>query len=327
MSSMVDAVRIGQPRWSWFIAGILVALLVAGMSIPGLRRSLEVPEPASAVAHQRMAVGLAPYSDSLAKSKAVTQHTERLVAERSIAVPDALAGRKIIHTASLEMVVQHPAEVADRIAAVAENLGGYIVRVEDGGEDSTAATLSVRVPAAKYQEARSKVRELGVRVENERIDSQDVTSQYVDQDANLRNLKAEEAQYLGILKQATTVKDMLAVSEKLSEVHGQIEQQQAEFNALAQETETVAMTIALRSEAEAQVFGLNWRPGYRIKMALRDGLEGIANYATAMAAILFYLPAVLLWSVTILIALGLAFKMVTWIGLRWFGWKATRASA
>ena len=46
-----------------------------------------------------------------------------------------------------------------------------------------------------------------------------------------RNLKAEEQQYLLILKQAKTVKDKLDVSEKLSDVRGQTEQQQAEFNA------------------------------------------------------------------------------------------------
>ena len=45
-----------------------------------------------------------------------------------------------------------------------------------------------------------------------------------------------------ILKQANSVKDMLAVTEHLSEVRGQIEQQQAEFNALSRQIETVALT-------------------------------------------------------------------------------------
>jgi Domain of unknown function (DUF4349) len=163
-------------------------------------------------------------------------------------------------------------------------------------------------------------------VVNERIDAQDVTRQYVDQDANLRNLRAEEAQYLMILKQANTVKDMLAVSEKLSEVRGQIEQQQSEFNALSQQIETVAITISLRTEAEAQVFGLNWRPLYQLKLALRDGLESVANYATAMTTILFYLPAVLLWLGTILMGIVGGWRIVLWMGRRWFGWKATETA-
>jgi hypothetical protein len=185
--------------------------------------------------------------------------------------------------------------------------------------------LTIRVPAARFEEARAEIHKLGLRVESEKIDAQDVTRQYVDQDANLRNLHAEEAQYLAILKQASTVKDMLLVSEKLSEVRGQIEQQQAEFNARSQQIETVALTISLRTEAEAQVFGLNWRPGYQLKLALRDGLESLATYATAMASILFYLPAVLLWVGTFLAGGIASWRVVRWIGRRWFGWKPGEA--
>jgi hypothetical protein len=143
----------------------------------------------------------------------------------------------------------------------------------------------------------------------------------VDQDATIRNLRAEEAGYLAIMKQATTVKDMVAVTEQLSAVRGQIEEQQAEFNALSRQIETVSIAISLRTEAEEQVFGLNWRPGYQIKVALRDGLESIANYATAMTTLLFYLPAVVLWVGTILIGALASWRLVRWAGTRWFGWK------
>ena len=43
---------------------------------------------------------------------------------------------------------------------------------------------------------------------------------------------------------------MLAVTEHLSEVRGQIEQQQAEFNALSRQIETVALTISLTNWPE-----------------------------------------------------------------------------
>jgi len=240
--------------------------------------------------------------------------------------PDAVTGRKIIRTSSLEMVVQHPAEMADRIAALIEDLGGYLVSADDGGQNATTAMLTIRVPAARFEQARAEIRKLGLRVESEKIDAQDVTRQYVDQDASLRNLRAVEAQYLAILKQASTVKDMLAVNEKLSETRGQIEQQQAEFNALSQQIETVALTISLRSEAEAQVFGLNWRPAYQLKLALRDGLQSLATYATAMMAILFYLPVMLLWVGTIIIAALGGWRLMRWVGRRWFGWNAHEAA-
>jgi hypothetical protein len=96
------------------------------------------------------------------------------------------------------------------------------------------------------------------------------------------------------------VKDTLEVSDKLNEVRGAIEERQAEFEALSKQVETVAINITLRAEADAQVFGLNWRPLYQVKIAAREGLGGLADYAASMTAFVFYLPTVLLWLFTIL---------------------------
>jgi len=309
------------------------------VAVPNLNRSREFADRASATGRQQMARSESvDYYMTLTRAKQAVPNIPRDAPSSdeptgaapriaaSLAAPDASSGRKIIRTSSLEMIVQHPAEMAGRITAIVENLGGYVVSADSGGQNATSGTLTIRVPAARFEQARMEIRKLGLRVENEKIEAADVTQQYVDQDARLRNLRAEEGQYLTILKQAATVKDMLAVSEKLSEVRGQIEQQQAEFNALSQQIESVAITISLRTEAEAQVFGLNWRPLYQIKLALRDGLDSVATYATTMTTILFYLPALLLWVGTILIG-GLAgWRLVRWVG-RWLGWKDPEASA
>jgi len=238
------------------------------------------------------------------------------------AFPDNDKNRKMVRTSSLELVVAKPAEAADKIRALAEHMGGFLVSSEvRGDKEVSGGTLTIRVPAARFEEARAEIRKLGLRVESERIDAQDVTRQYVDQESNLRNLRAEESQYLLILKQARTVKDTLEVSEKLSAVRGQIEQQQAEFEALSKQIETVAITVSLRAEAEARVFGLNWRPLYQMKLALRDGLDGLADYASTMTAIVFLLPTIALWLATIMVGGVVGWRTVRWVGRRWFGWK------
>jgi hypothetical protein len=254
---------------------------------------------------------------SLVLQDSAAMKAESLAAPAAPSAPDE---RKIIRTSSLDMIVQHPADVADQIAAMAEGLGGYLVSSEGGGQKATSGTLTIRVPAAKFEEARAAIRKLGVRVESEKLQADDVTRQYVDQEASLRNLHAEEAQYLAILKRAGSVKDMLNVTEELSGVRGQIEQQQAEFNALSKQVETVALSVSLRTEVEAPVSWLNWRPAYQLKLALHDGLESVADYATVMIGILFYLPATLLWVGTILVAMIIGWRMVRWVGRRWFGW-------
>lgn len=244
------------------------------------------------------------------------------VVNREQSESEGESDRKMVRTNTLDLVVLRPSESAEKIRALAEQNGGFLVSSEvRGGPDATVANLAIRVPVARYEQVRNAIRTLGLRVEAERVEAQDVTRQYTDQDANLRNLKAEEQQYLQILKQAKTVKDTLDVSEKLSEVRGQIEQQQAEFNALSKQIETVLLNVSLRSEAEARVMGLNWRPLYQIKMAVRDGLDGLANYLSTMTSVLFFLPTVILWMATIILAGLVAWKILRWIAHRWFGWK------
>jgi hypothetical protein len=152
----------------------------------------------------------------------------------------------------------------------------------------------------------------GLKVESEKLETQDVTKQYVDLRARLRNLHAQESQYLGILKQAKTVKDTVEVSDKLNEVRLQIDQQQAEFDTLSKQVETVALTISLHAEAEARIFGLHWRPLYQLKLAAREGIDGVGDYAASMAWFVFYIPAILLWLATILICAAFAWRILRW---------------
>ena len=224
---------------------------------------------------------------------------------------ESLTERQVVRTSSIDLLVKSPAEEADKIRALTEHVGGFLVRLQtNGARDATNATLTIRVPVARFEEVGAEIRKLGMRVESERMEAEDVTRQYIDQQARLRNLHAQEAQYLTILKLAKTVKDTLEVSEKLNGVRGEIEQQQTEFETLSKQVETVAMTVSLRTEAQANVFGVQWRPSYELKIAAMQGLEGLADYASSMFSLLFYLPAILLWLATILSGAALGWKLL-----------------
>lgn len=270
------------------------------------------------------------WHQSISKARLVTVHEQQIHAAESVepriagflspppfssavAQQEPDADRKMVRTGFLDLIVQRPAEIAEKIRRMAETLGGFLVESQLGGDqEATRGSLTIRVPASRFEEARAEIRKLSVRVQSERIEAQDVTRQFVDQEANLRNLRAEEGQYLEILKAARTVKDTLDVSEKLSQVRGQIEQQQAEFETLSKQIETAAISISLESEAEARVFGMNWRPLYHVKLALREGLDGLANYASTMTALVFLLPTVLLWLATIIVVCAMGWKALGW---------------
>ena len=232
--------------------------------------------------------------------------------------------RKMIRTASMDLVVKRPVEIADKIRVLTEQAGGFLVSSEtNGGENASSASLTIRVPTGKFEEVRAQIANLGVQIQSEKLEAEDVTKQYVDLSARLRNYRAQETQYLGILKQAKNVKDIVDVSEKLNGVRLEIEQQQAEFDALSKQIETVALTITLRAEADTQVFGLRWRPLYQLKVAARDGLDGVGEYAAAMAAFIFYIPTILLWLATIVFIVVIVWRIFRRVRLVLAKGKAT----
>ena len=295
----------------WLITAVLVALY-AGLIEPRQRWH--------GIAMQK-ATGLAAVAGELSPASP-QKLAMTLSAPEQDTGPDvtkATEDRKLVRNANLHLIVKSPAQASERIITLAQNAGGFLVSSEiNGGSDAPSASMTVRVPVASFDQVRTRVRQLGLRVESESIEAQDVTKQYVDHEARLRNLRAQEAQYLGILRKAATVNDTLEVSDKLNGVRGAIEEKQAEFEALSKQVEMVAMTITLRAEADTQVFGLHWRPLYQLKIAAREGLDGLGDYAASMASFIFYLPTILLWLFTILVGAAIAWRILRWAARTFF---------
>lgn len=326
MSAITESLKHGNRLWVSIAVLSGVLLLAAAFSMPKAHRQVAMqasPGSLAATDHLYATSRL----ENLALSDSAPVSLQRAVAGaelKTAAQPsEQSADRKIVRTGALELTVKSPADAADQIRRMAESMGGYLETAQIGGtKEVPTADVTIRVPAARFEDAKAQIRKLATRVESEKTDARDVTRQYVDMEARLRNLRAEEAQYLTIMKSAYKVTDLLEVEQKLSEVRGQIEQQQAEFQTLSKQVETGAITISLRTLADTQVFGLNWRPLYQLKLALRNGLDALADYATTMAAILFYVPVILAWTVTILFAAVIGWRALRWTGRRFFDWPS-----
>ena len=317
MSTIAAHWKSGTPHWAKFVVIAGGALLLAFAAIPNLMRSRIPAEEVRSLSQLRTALVLQQKAET-GGTTSVSLPTRGLTGaqEESAApggAPSATTDRKIVRTGALELTVLDPAVSAEKIRLIAESMGGYLESAQVGGtKEAPFANITIRVPASQFERAKAGIRKLAVRVDNEMISAQDVTRQYVDMEARIRNLHAEEAQYLTIMKSAYKVDDLLEVSQKLSEVRGQIEQQQAEFKTPSKQVETVAITVTQRAVADAQVFGLTWRPLYQLKVAVRDGLDAMADYATTMTAILCYVPVILAWSLTLLFGGVLGWRLFRW---------------
>ena len=224
-----------------------------------------------------------------------------------------LTDRQVVRSGTLEIIAADPLLAADQLRNLATRLSGFVVSSKISGSDERmqSAEVIVRIPAARYDEMRAEVRAVARSVEQDAVEARDVTREYVDQQALLRNAHAEEEQYLVILKRATSIKDVLEVTSKLAEVRSHIDELQTALNSLHNQVEMSLLTVNVTAMADAQVFGIRWRPLYKAKLSVRDALSAMAAYGDSMMELVVNLPVIAIWAFTIV-----AFLKVGWIAVR-----------
>lgn len=142
------------------------------------------------------------------------------------AVPQV--GPQVIQTASMRLAIAHGSfeDKIDDAHAIVDSYGGFVVNsTASQGSDKrlVEGTLDLRIPAESYGEALSRLRQLG-KVESLEESGQDVSQEFVDLNARIRQLRAVEAQLLHLLQQANDVPAALAVQNQLSQVQLDLEQ-------------------------------------------------------------------------------------------------------
>jgi len=103
------------------------------------------------------------------------------------------------------------------------------------------------------------------------------------------------------------------VSSKLAEVRGRIDGLEGDLRFLHHQVEMSLLTINIHAVAQAQVFGLHWRPLNEAKVSLRGALGGMADYADDMVTLFLNLPVVAIWVLTFV-----ALIKIGWMVLRVF---------
>jgi predicted transcriptional regulator len=173
--------------------------------------------------------------------------------------------RMIIKTGRLNLVVKDVLDTAKKIGKFAEENGGWVVSSNISEyEKVPSGSITVRVPAEKFDEAKEYFRSLAVKVTNESVQSQDITEEYVDLQSKLRNLEATEAQLLEIMKRSGTVNEILQVYRELANVRQQIEQIKGKMQYLEQSVRMSSITVNLALSEELLPIppSEKWKPKY-----------------------------------------------------------------
>ena len=144
-----------------------------------------------------------------------------------------LSEQKIIYSADVTVETLEFDKALDALDQMISELGGFAESANvsgnsrygsDGAVQITdrAAYYTIRVPADRFREALDRTGSIG-NVISATEDAQNVTSQFIDQEARQTSLEVQEQRLLELLAQAADVDTLVTLEARLSEVRYEIE--------------------------------------------------------------------------------------------------------
>jgi len=208
---------------------------------------------------------------------------------------DYKTGQKIIRTAHIGIRLLNYNKDKHAIYDAIEKNEAYVSSENETNETYRISNdLQIRVPNNKFDQLIADLT-TGEGVHNidyKRINSQDVGEKYFDIATRLKTKKVVEQQYLDILKQAKTIKDILAVQEEIRQLREEIESAEGQIRYLSDQISFSTVNLSVYQNLENG--SLVEKPGFLNKLnnAFQSGWKGLVN---------LFLGLVHLWPFLILI--------------------------
>lgn len=210
--------------------------------------------------------------------------------------------QKIIKTANIEIKIKRKTarEKLETVMRIAEITGGYIVDSDlSKGDVSADATAVIRVPERLLKDVIAQLSKLGS-VKKFTQSGRDVTNEYVDLQARIKQLKAEELAFRRLYDRASKISDLLQIQQNLSDVQTQIEQLQGQLNQLSEQVDFATINILLtepKVKKIPSIFDI-WKKNRPVEIGL-NGLLGVVSFITI--GVITFFPIILIAIITVLI--------------------------
>ena len=192
--------------------------------------------------------------------KLASDPLKSLPALRSAVIKTADVGLRVDHS--------HFGQTRSAVRKIAGDLGGYETHSSTSGSKIHSGRITIRVPARAFRRAMDAIEGIAhVHVTAESVTGQDVSQQFVDLQARLVNLEAQEKVLLRLMDRAETISESIRVENYLQQVEFQIEDVQGRMLYLQNRTSMSTITVALheagKKPAPPQHASALWKAGER----------------------------------------------------------------
>lgn len=258
-----------------------------------------------------------PNTKSIIVAEEMSSVNEDSPASTTSSTEVLLDDRKIIYQGDMFLVVNDTEQAAKDIQTMAESMGGYVAQMSGYRQNGRMVyDLTLRIPAEKFDAFRESLRNLAVRVENERIRTDDVTDQYFDLEARIKTLKETEAELRELLRKTEErggdVEDIMNIYDKLTDIRSQIESLQGQLNRLDKLVAFSTLDIHLEPHILTEPIepAGGWYPGETI----RESIDILVNILATLAT--WFIEFIIV-VVPILIILSLPPIFLLWLVRHW----------
>ena len=160
-------------------------------------------------------------------------------------IASATDGRVIIRTADLNVTVNSVTDSLDDIANITNAAGGWIVTSVQPRNYS--GTISVRVPADRFDDVVEQFSELAVKVKSVSTRSEDFTEEFTDVTARAQTLEDPLEALRVLFDRAFSVEDAITIQKEITKVQSDLESLEARLNFLSQRSAFSFISVTLES--------------------------------------------------------------------------------
>ncbi len=199
------------------------------------------------------------------------------------AIGRPVENRKIIYRAKIELAVEDFEPVPSAVAELVKKVDGYVADSTLGGTPGIArqGTWKVRVPVARFDEFVASAKGIGELI-TASTQSEDVSEEYFDIEARIRNKTKEEERILKLLEERTgKLADVIEVERELSRVREETERMQGRIRMLADLTTFTTVDISV-SEIRGYVPPAAPDLSTRVRRTFAESVDGLRVFGEGL---------------------------------------------
>ena len=228
-------------------------------------------------------------------------------------VKAAKSEEKLVYTCSINMetltFAETEAKIRESIAKYKGTIssesasdGNYRWYYEDGGSGTKSLYMTIRIPTKDYRNFLKDLEGAGGSIRSTSMNVENITRRYNDQSVRIQALETQEKRLLEMMDKAETIKEMITVEDRLTEVQTELNQARTTLSVMDHDVAYSTISLNLQEVVRYTENKITQTFGERIVSAFTNSFADFGDFLEDLSiALIYLLPYLLLIAVIVLI--------------------------